>query len=255
MGPASMPSVPLMVGCGVSCTALLILLLIYAAFWRYTPDSTLTLQLCSGDLYHNSGFPTNALSALLCLPRAVPKLHRGLMRNKWFKYSRGWWLDSGNTHDRWQNQANDSAAPKKILFSPSIRHLYLSHKFVTLALSLPSAGIYARSDPSSWWIFASPSWPRIYWFWWGNLKRLARWAVCTEKHRGIFYPHAQHLVFQSKPGRCIYDPSNGALDRAIYDAQKQNRKKKAQSSTVDEAHAVEFWKWKADIFGTKHSVY
>ncbi|XP_075305129.1 adhesion G protein-coupled receptor B2 isoform X3 [Odontesthes bonariensis] len=35
MGPASMPSVPLMVGCGVSCTALLILLLIYAAFWRY----------------------------------------------------------------------------------------------------------------------------------------------------------------------------------------------------------------------------
>lgn len=36
MGPASMPSVPLMVGCGVSCTALLILLLIYAAFWRYS---------------------------------------------------------------------------------------------------------------------------------------------------------------------------------------------------------------------------
>lgn len=36
MGPTSMPSVPLMVGCGVSCTALLILLLIYAAFWRYT---------------------------------------------------------------------------------------------------------------------------------------------------------------------------------------------------------------------------
>lgn len=35
MGPTSMPSVPLMVGCGVSCTALLILLLIYAAFWRY----------------------------------------------------------------------------------------------------------------------------------------------------------------------------------------------------------------------------
>lgn len=34
MGPVSMPSVPLMVGCGVSCTALLILLLIYAAFWR-----------------------------------------------------------------------------------------------------------------------------------------------------------------------------------------------------------------------------
>lgn len=35
MGPTSMPSVPLMVGCGVSCSALLILLLIYAAFWRY----------------------------------------------------------------------------------------------------------------------------------------------------------------------------------------------------------------------------
>lgn len=35
MGPVSMPSLPLMVGCGVSCTALLILLLVYAAFWRY----------------------------------------------------------------------------------------------------------------------------------------------------------------------------------------------------------------------------
>lgn len=43
MGPVSMPSVPLMVGCGVSCTALVILLLIYAAFWRYTPVLRLDL--------------------------------------------------------------------------------------------------------------------------------------------------------------------------------------------------------------------
>ncbi|XP_036397842.1 adhesion G protein-coupled receptor B2-like isoform X1 [Megalops cyprinoides] len=34
-GPASLPSLPLMVGCGVSCTALLTLLVAYAALWRY----------------------------------------------------------------------------------------------------------------------------------------------------------------------------------------------------------------------------
>lgn len=45
MGPVSMPSVPLMVGCGVSCTALLILLLIYTAFWRYTHTNSRILML------------------------------------------------------------------------------------------------------------------------------------------------------------------------------------------------------------------
>ncbi|KAI1894992.1 hypothetical protein AGOR_G00101390 [Albula goreensis] len=34
-GPSSFPSLPLMVGCGVSCTALLILLVFYAALWRF----------------------------------------------------------------------------------------------------------------------------------------------------------------------------------------------------------------------------
>lgn len=62
MGPVSMPSVPLMVGCGVSCTALLILLFIYAAFWRYT----LVLRLY---LFSN-------------VAPKVPKPQRGLMRNK-----------------------------------------------------------------------------------------------------------------------------------------------------------------------------
>lgn len=50
MGPTSMPSVPLMVGCGVSCTALLILLLIYAAFWRY-PDYFLLPSLAALTYY------------------------------------------------------------------------------------------------------------------------------------------------------------------------------------------------------------
>lgn len=53
MGPSSMPSVPLMVGCGISCTALLILLLIYAAFWRWVQEGpslthSNTTQFCRG---------------------------------------------------------------------------------------------------------------------------------------------------------------------------------------------------------------
>uniref|UniRef100_A0A3B1JDD1 Adhesion G protein-coupled receptor B2 n=1 Tax=Astyanax mexicanus TaxID=7994 RepID=A0A3B1JDD1_ASTMX len=43
MGPSSLPSVPLMVGCGVSCTALLILLLIYAAFWYIRSERSIIL--------------------------------------------------------------------------------------------------------------------------------------------------------------------------------------------------------------------
>ncbi|KAJ8398036.1 hypothetical protein AAFF_G00431130 [Aldrovandia affinis] len=35
IGPSRVPSVPLMVGCGISCTALLILLVFYAALWRF----------------------------------------------------------------------------------------------------------------------------------------------------------------------------------------------------------------------------
>ncbi|XP_072303718.1 adhesion G protein-coupled receptor B2 [Eucyclogobius newberryi] len=55
MGPNSMPSVPLMVGCGVSCTALLILLLIYAAFWRYirSERSIILVNFCLSILASN----------------------------------------------------------------------------------------------------------------------------------------------------------------------------------------------------------
>ncbi|XP_050921704.1 adhesion G protein-coupled receptor B2 isoform X1 [Lates calcarifer] len=55
MGPTSMPSVPLMVGCGVSCTALLILLLIYAAFWRYirSERSIILVNFCLSILASN----------------------------------------------------------------------------------------------------------------------------------------------------------------------------------------------------------
>ncbi|XP_057210060.1 adhesion G protein-coupled receptor B2 isoform X6 [Triplophysa rosa] len=55
MGPSSMPSVPLMVGCGISCTALLILLLIYAAFWRYirSERSIILVNFCMSILASN----------------------------------------------------------------------------------------------------------------------------------------------------------------------------------------------------------
>uniref|UniRef100_A0A3Q2XIP6 Adhesion G protein-coupled receptor B2 n=1 Tax=Hippocampus comes TaxID=109280 RepID=A0A3Q2XIP6_HIPCM len=55
MGPTSMPSVPLMVGCGVSCSALLILLLIYAAFWRYirSERSIILVNFCLSILASN----------------------------------------------------------------------------------------------------------------------------------------------------------------------------------------------------------
>uniref|UniRef100_A0AAQ4QYG2 Adhesion G protein-coupled receptor B2 n=1 Tax=Gasterosteus aculeatus aculeatus TaxID=481459 RepID=A0AAQ4QYG2_GASAC len=50
-----MPSLPLMVGCGVSCTALLILLLIYAAFWRYirSERSIILVNFCLSILASN----------------------------------------------------------------------------------------------------------------------------------------------------------------------------------------------------------
>ncbi|KAK6324147.1 hypothetical protein J4Q44_G00064860 [Coregonus suidteri] len=55
MGPSSMPSVPLMVGCGVSCSALLILLLIYATFWRYirSERSIILVNFCLSILASN----------------------------------------------------------------------------------------------------------------------------------------------------------------------------------------------------------
>ncbi|KAJ3608786.1 hypothetical protein NHX12_023316 [Muraenolepis orangiensis] len=55
MGPSSMPSVPLMVGCGVSCSALIILLLIYAAFWRYirSERSIILVNFCLSILASN----------------------------------------------------------------------------------------------------------------------------------------------------------------------------------------------------------
>ncbi|XP_068188956.1 adhesion G protein-coupled receptor B2 [Antennarius striatus] len=55
MGPTSIPSIPLMVGCGVSCTALLVLLLIYAAFWRYirSERSIILVNFCLSILASN----------------------------------------------------------------------------------------------------------------------------------------------------------------------------------------------------------
>ncbi|XP_058260628.1 adhesion G protein-coupled receptor B2 isoform X1 [Hemibagrus wyckioides] len=55
MGVSSMPSVPLMVGCGVSCMALLILLIIYAASWRYirSERSIILLNFCLSILASN----------------------------------------------------------------------------------------------------------------------------------------------------------------------------------------------------------
>lgn len=65
MGPTSMPSVPLMVGCGVSCTALLILLLIYAAFWRWE--------------HTHMRAHTNLLETCMCLYSHIPKHCSGYM--------------------------------------------------------------------------------------------------------------------------------------------------------------------------------
>ncbi|MCJ8749640.1 hypothetical protein PDJAM_G00178550 [Pangasius djambal] len=55
MGPSSLPSVPLMVGCGVSCMALLILLVIYAASWRYirSERSIILVNFCLSILASN----------------------------------------------------------------------------------------------------------------------------------------------------------------------------------------------------------
>ncbi|KAG5264318.1 hypothetical protein AALO_G00252400 [Alosa alosa] len=55
MPPSGMPSVPLMVGSGVSCTALFIMLLIYAAFWRYirSERSIILVNFCLSILASN----------------------------------------------------------------------------------------------------------------------------------------------------------------------------------------------------------
>ncbi|XP_060721657.1 adhesion G protein-coupled receptor B2 isoform X2 [Tachysurus vachellii] len=55
MGVSSLPSVPLMVGCGVSCMALLILLIIYAASWRYirSERSIILVNFCLSILASN----------------------------------------------------------------------------------------------------------------------------------------------------------------------------------------------------------
>lgn len=110
MGPTSMPSVPLMVGCGVSCTALLILLLIYAAFWRYrrpffsfpclAPPSpvhlpTLTLlPRVLGWFLSTSRAPAITLKCNLRLSFATA---RTTMSYKCFKCSRrgGFWCTGG----------------------------------------------------------------------------------------------------------------------------------------------------------------
>ncbi|XP_058855441.1 adhesion G protein-coupled receptor B2-like isoform X1 [Acipenser ruthenus] len=55
MGPSGVPSVPLMIGCAISCTALLILLAVYAAFWRYIKSerSIILLNFCLSILASN----------------------------------------------------------------------------------------------------------------------------------------------------------------------------------------------------------
>ncbi|XP_053345994.1 adhesion G protein-coupled receptor B2 isoform X8 [Clarias gariepinus] len=55
MGTSSLPSVPLMVGCGVSCMALIILLVIYAASWRYirSERSIILVNFCLSILASN----------------------------------------------------------------------------------------------------------------------------------------------------------------------------------------------------------
>lgn len=55
MDPSSSPSVPLMIGCAVSCMALLTLLVIYAAFWRFIKSerSIILLNFCVSILASN----------------------------------------------------------------------------------------------------------------------------------------------------------------------------------------------------------
>ncbi|XP_064028978.1 adhesion G protein-coupled receptor B2 isoform X7 [Pogoniulus pusillus] len=55
MDPSGSPSVPLMIGCAVSCMALLTLLVIYAAFWRFIKSerSIILLNFCFSILASN----------------------------------------------------------------------------------------------------------------------------------------------------------------------------------------------------------
>ncbi|XP_041089778.1 adhesion G protein-coupled receptor B2 isoform X3 [Polyodon spathula] len=55
MGPSGVPSVPLMIGCAISCVALLILLAVYVAFWRYIKSerSIILLNFCLSILASN----------------------------------------------------------------------------------------------------------------------------------------------------------------------------------------------------------
>ncbi|XP_059365640.1 adhesion G protein-coupled receptor B2-like isoform X3 [Carassius carassius] len=76
MGLSSIPSVPLMVGCGISCTALLILLLIYAAFWRYirSERSIILVNFCLSILASNALIlvgQSQTLSKALCTVTAA----------------------------------------------------------------------------------------------------------------------------------------------------------------------------------------
>ncbi|XP_030075479.1 adhesion G protein-coupled receptor B2 [Microcaecilia unicolor] len=55
LDPSAAPSVPLMIGCAVSCMALLILLAVYAAFWRFIKSerSIILLNFCISILASN----------------------------------------------------------------------------------------------------------------------------------------------------------------------------------------------------------
>lgn len=133
MGPVSMPSLPLMVGCGVSCTALLILLLIYAAFWRY-------IHWCKG---------------WICSLN-VPKPQRGQMRNKCFSevdfFIFLFFLGGGGARvTDGKIKLITSQWPQMLLYSvEAVCTPHHTRPSLSPPHPLPVAGTSVRRDPSSW---------------------------------------------------------------------------------------------------------
>lgn len=68
MDKATVPSVTLIVGCGVSSLTLLMLVIIYVSVWRWVPAQSLKTQPSLAPLYHPllTMLPTSAHAA--CLP-------------------------------------------------------------------------------------------------------------------------------------------------------------------------------------------
>lgn len=182
MGPTSMPSVPLMVGCGVSCTALLILLLIYAAFWRwehthtqYTHDTQ--TWWCHACVYIHTSPTTIQATHHMCVHCCV-RIPVRPNKEQMVQLQQGVVISFVVTH------MTDGKIKLMTLQCPKSCcsvHQSVINTFLTSVLSvcsfslvLCSVGISVQRDRSFWWIFASPSWPPIYWFWLDNLKLLAR---------------------------------------------------------------------------------